>query len=370
MAVSIHLEGLTRRFDRGPAALDDVSLEIRAGEFLALLGPSGCGKTTLLRLIAGFETPSAGRLRFDDRLIAGPGCFVQPEARNVAIVFQSYALWPHMTVGENVGYPLRVKGVRGASQARKVAEALAAVDLSGFEARRPADLSGGQRQRVALARCLAMEPGIVLLDEPLANLDVHLRASMEETFRAFHKRTGATLVYVTHDQGEAMALADRIAVMERGRILQASAPATLYAEPASEAVARFVGHGAIADAEILLAPGDGHARVRLFGTQADIRCAAGARPLAGRMGRVCLRAEDLEIDGPEGFAARVLSSTFKGSHVRLVVEPLAAPGTRLALNAPHRRSEGETVRVALRDGWLLPDGAAVAAAPACEPVPA
>ncbi len=158
MARSIHLRGVTRRFPNGPAALDDVSLDIQAGEFLALLGPSGCGKTTLLRLIAGFEAPTDGTLAFDERLVAGPGCFVQPEARQVAIVFQSYALWPHMSVGENVGYPLRVKGLRGTERARKVAEALAAVDLSGFEGRRPADLSGGQRQRVALARCLAMEP--------------------------------------------------------------------------------------------------------------------------------------------------------------------------------------------------------------------
>ncbi|ALN71416.1 ABC transporter ATP-binding protein [Aureimonas sp. AU20] len=355
MAVSIHLRKLTRRFDRGPAALDEVSLDIRPGEFLALLGPSGCGKTTLLRLIAGFEAPSAGSLAFGDRIVASESAFVQPEARNVAIVFQSYALWPHMSVGENVGYPLRVKGVRGSAQAQKVAEALAAVDLSGFENRRPADLSGGQRQRVALARCLAMEPGIVLLDEPLANLDVHLRASMEETFRAFHRRTGATLVYVTHDQAEAMALADRIAVMERGRILQLSTPETLYAEPASEAVARFVGHGHVADADLLLSPGDGRARVRLFGVEADIRCPAGLRLPSGRRGRVCLRAEDLEIDRADGFAARVLSSTFKGSHSRLVVEPLAAPGTRLSLHAPSGRAEGESVRIGIRDGWLLPD---------------
>lgn len=369
MAVSIHLRGLTRRFDRGAPALDDVSLDIRAGEFLALLGPSGCGKTTLLRLIAGFETPSEGSLAFGDRIVAGPGCFVQPESRQVAIVFQSYALWPHMSVGENVGYPLRVKGIRGAERTRKVAEALAAVDLSGFEARRPADLSGGQRQRVALARCLAMEPGIVLLDEPLANLDVHLRASMEDTFRRFHKRTGATMVYVTHDQSEAMALADRIAVMSQGRILQASAPAELYAEPASEAVARFVGHGHVVDAEILLASGDGHCRVRVFGAEAGIRCEPTRRPPAGAQGRVCLRAEDLEIDRADGFAARVLSSTFKGSHVRLTVEPVAAPGTRLALNAPTPRAEGDLVRVAIRTGWLLPDGRH-APAPVREAMPA
>ncbi|WP_062230302.1 ABC transporter ATP-binding protein [Aureimonas sp. N4] len=366
MARSIHLRGVTRRFPNGPAALDDVSLDIQAGEFLALLGPSGCGKTTLLRLIAGFEAPTDGTLAFDERLVAGPGCFVQPEARQVAIVFQSYALWPHMSVGENVGYPLRVKGLRGAERARKVAEALAAVDLSGFEGRRPADLSGGQRQRVALARCLAMEPGIVLLDEPLANLDMHLRASMEETFRAFHRRTGATMVYVTHDQAEAMAMADRVAVMERGRILQVSAPATLYREPATEAVARFIGHGHVVEANILLSPGQGHARARLLGVEADLRCRPGLRLPAGARGRVCLRAEDLEADAPGGFPARVLSSTFKGAHSRLVVEPLTAPGLRLAVHADAPYAEGESLRVGLKGGWLLPEGGEAATLPVRE----
>ncbi|TFF17723.1 ABC transporter ATP-binding protein [Jiella endophytica] len=351
---AISIAGATKRFD-GTAAVDDVSLEIAEGEFVALLGPSGCGKTTLLRLIAGFETLSAGAIRFGEQLVAGEGMHVPPEKRNVAIVFQSYALWPHMTVAENVGYALRVRGLGKAEMARKVGEALAAVELSGFEARRPAELSGGQRQRVALARCLAMDPDVILLDEPLANLDVHLRAAMEETFRAFHARTGATMVYVTHDQAEAMAMADRIAVMEKGRILQVADPATLYAEPAGEGVARFVGNGHVVDCMALGRAGDGRSRVSLHGSEALVRAAGGA-PSSGAA-RLALKPEGLAL-GDGGFAAKVRKAVFKGAHTLYEIEPDMAPGVLLPVTSAERIAIGDIVRVVVRDGWVLPSAAA------------
>ncbi|WAP69693.1 ABC transporter ATP-binding protein [Jiella pelagia] len=347
---AITIAGALKRFGSG-LAVNDVSLDIAEGEFVALLGPSGCGKTTLLRLIAGFETLSGGAIRFGGRLVAGEGTHVSPERRNVAIVFQSYALWPHMTVAENVGYALRVRGLGKAERRIKIGEALDAVELSGFEARRPADLSGGQRQRVALARCLAMDPDVILLDEPLANLDVHLRASMEDTFRAFHQRTGATMVYVTHDQAEAMAMADRIAVMEKGRILQVASPQTLYDRPASEGVARFVGNGRVVDCQVLGPAGEGQSRVRLFGDEAIMRAGEGA-PLVGPA-RLALKPESLAI-GETGFVARVRKAVFKGSHTLYEVEPDAAPGLLLPVPSSERLAIGEIVRVTVRGGWLLP----------------
>lgn len=352
MASPIHLQAVSKFFS-GQAVVNAVSLDIAAGEFVALLGPSGCGKTTLLRMIAGFETLSSGQLQFGDQLVADRSFHLVPEKRNVAIVFQSYALWPHMTVGENVGYPLRGRSIAGAERASRVATALAEVDLTGFEARRPADLSGGQRQRVALARCFAMEPSIVLLDEPLANLDIHLRASMEETFRRFHARTGATMVYVTHDQSEAMAMADRIAVMDKGRILEVASPADLYTSPRTEAVARFVGHGRIVDCSIMERVDDTTARVAVFGVQTLVRH-SGLPSVLPATGRLCLRAENLAAVESGGFEAHVVSSTFKGAHSLLVVEPKAAPGLALSLHASMPATPGAIMRVAVSNGWLLP----------------
>lgn len=218
----IKVERLTKRFNE-TAALDAVSLDFAAGSFTALLGPSGCGKTTMLRLIAGFEAPSQGRVLFGDELMADPQRQVPPEARGVGVVFQSYALWPHMDVAENVAYPLKARHVKRGEIAGRVGAVLDIVGLNGFESRRIEELSGGQRQRVALARCLVADAKIILFDEPLANLDMHLRSSMVDAFRDIHRRTGATIVYVTHDQAEALALADRVAIMSRGKVLQAAA---------------------------------------------------------------------------------------------------------------------------------------------------
>ncbi len=244
------LNHVSKDFGTGQAAVRDVSLKVREGGFLALLGASGCGKTTLLRMIAGFEEPTEGSIILGERTLADGSGSLRPEKRNMAMVFQSYALSPHMTVAQNVGYPLKVRGVTGAAFDVRVREALSVVRLEDFASRRPAELSGGQRQRVALARCLVSSPDVVLLDEPLANLDRHLKAAMLETFREFHARSGATMIYVTHDQSEAMALATDVAVMSEGRLLQVAPPEEIYARPEGRVVGGLIGEGAILDLAI------------------------------------------------------------------------------------------------------------------------
>lgn len=240
----LRLEQLRKTFG-DQTVVQDVNLTIPQGAFTALLGPSGCGKTTTLRILAGLEQLSDGRLLLGERLLADKSLHTPPEQRDMGMVFQSYALWPHMTVAENVGYPLKLRKVNGAARQKRVMEALEVVELRAYAGRSPQELSGGQRQRVALARCLVAEPQVVLLDEPLANLDRHLRATMEQTFREFHRRTGATFVYVTHDQAEAMALASHIAVMNQGKLMQWGAPQDLYQHPQNGWVARFIGKGSV-----------------------------------------------------------------------------------------------------------------------------
>ena len=225
--------------------VDALSLTIEPGQFVALLGPSGCGKSTILRMLAGFETVSAGDIQHGDQCLSSTKFHLPTEERNFGMVFQSYALWPHMTVMENVGYPLKIQKVDRQNYQRRVQDALDIVQLNDFKDRLPSQLSGGQRQRVALARSLVTEPDVILFDEPLANLDRHLRESMEITFREFHRRTGATMVYVTHDQAEAMALADQIAVLKDGQLMQWSTPEDLYTRPNNEWVANFIGQGSI-----------------------------------------------------------------------------------------------------------------------------
>lgn len=225
--------------------VQDLHLEIPTGAFAAFLGPSGCGKTTTLRMLAGLESVSSGRLFLGGRLLADQTLHTPPEDRNMSMVFQSYALWPHMTVAENVGYPLKIQRTKQDALQKKVKDALEIVGLEDYASRSPQVLSGGQRQRVALARCLVSNPQVVLLDEPLANLDRHLRATMEETFREFHRQTGATFIYVTHDQAEAMSLATHIAVMDQGKLMQWGSPSELYQQPSNAWVAAFIGQGSI-----------------------------------------------------------------------------------------------------------------------------
>ena len=237
------LEGVTRRFG-ATLALDALSLEIREGEFFALLGGSGSGKSTLLRVIAGFEVPDGGRVVLRSRDITR----LPPPAREVAMMFQSYALFPHMNVADNIGYGLRRAGERNPGP--RIAELMALLGLGGLEARRPHQLSGGQQQRVALARALARRPPLVLLDEPLAALDAGLREQTGLELRALQRRLGTSFVMVTHDQAEALALADRVAVLDQGRIAQVAPPRVLYDQPATRAVARFLGAANILEAGV------------------------------------------------------------------------------------------------------------------------
>ena len=226
----------------GPVvALDDVSLDIAPGEFVSLLGPSGSGKTTLLGILGGFVQPSSGAVWVGERDIT----FAPPHKRDIGIVFQNYALFPHMSVGENVAFPLRARRQPKATWAKKVADALAMVELSGYENRGIGQLSGGQRQRVALARAMVFEPQLILMDEPLSALDKQLRETMQIELRRLHRKLGATIVYVTHDQREALTMSDRVAVLKNGRLVQIDTPERLYDRPCDAFVASFIGEATL-----------------------------------------------------------------------------------------------------------------------------
>ncbi|MDA0747044.1 MAG: ABC transporter ATP-binding protein [bacterium] len=242
--VGVKLENVVKRFDN-VVAVDRVSLEIEKGEFFFLLGPSGCGKTTLLRLLAGFYYPESGRILFDDRDVTE----VPPNERNTGMVFQNYALWPHMTVWKNVEYGLAIRKIPMEDRNRRVRQALEMVQMEGYAQRSPNQLSGGQQQRVALARALVVEPDVVLLDEPLSNLDARLRLEMREHIQTLHREIGITMIYVTHDQKEALAMASRMAVMRSGQVMQVGDPRALYTRPDNRFVADFIG-------EINLLPGE------------------------------------------------------------------------------------------------------------------
>jgi iron(III) transport system ATP-binding protein len=347
----IRVEGLTKRFNE-TAALNAVSLDFAAGSFTALLGPSGCGKTTMLRLIAGFEAPSEGRVLFGDELMADPQRQVAPEARGVGVVFQSYALWPHMDVGENVAYPLKARHVKRGEIAGRVGAVLDIVGLNGFESRRIEELSGGQRQRVALARCLVADAKVILFDEPLANLDMHLRSSMVDAFRDIHRRTGATIVYVTHDQAEALALADRVAIMSQGMVLQAAAPQEVYRAPANATVAGFVGRGSIVSG-FVVDQAVGTATVNVAGHRFPVRTAGSP---AGAV-KVLLRPEALRI-APEGMPATVLDSIYRGPvhEARLALPmPLGqGQGQELLIDSTEAVTAGQRVHVSVSDAWIIP----------------
>ena len=232
----LHLAGLEKRYGT-TVAVAGIDLEVREGEFMTLLGPSGCGKTTTLGLIAGFFPPTAGEIYLKGRAVAG----LPPFRRDIGVVFQDYALFPHMTAGENVAFGLKMRNIATSECDRRVREALDLVQLGGLAERRPLELSGGQRQRVALARALVIRPAVLLLDEPLSNLDLKLREEMRVEIAGLQRRLGITTVFVTHDQGEALVMSDRVAVMNAGRIEQIGAPADIYERPASRFVAEFIG---------------------------------------------------------------------------------------------------------------------------------
>ncbi len=314
----ITIRGLSKRFGAGEAdvaAVADVDLDIKDNSFVTLLGPSGCGKTTTLRLIAGYIVPDRGTIEVDGRLLSSPQGIVPPEARGMGMVFQNYAIWPHKTVFQNVVFGLKLRKVPAAEAKRRVEAALALVNLSGLEARYPNELSGGQQQRVALARSLVVEPSILLLDEPLSNLDAKLRERMRVELKELQRRTGITFVYVTHDQAEALALSDQVAVMSAGRLQQFGTPFTVYAHPANRLVADFMGL-------VNLVPGrvsevaNGGGKIELAGDLAlDVAKLNGfAR---GDAIDIAIRPENIRLTSPAGAAggkvAKITSHVFLGN---------------------------------------------------------
>jgi putative spermidine/putrescine transport system ATP-binding protein len=302
-------------------AVDGVDIEVREGEFFTMLGPSGSGKTTCLRMIAGFERPDEGRIELGGTDVTG----LPPNERDVNTVFQDYALFPHMSVGRNVEYGLRVKRVPAGERRRRITEALALVRLEGFEARRPGQLSGGQRQRVALARALVNRPRVLLLDEPLGALDLKLRQQLQVELKRIQEEVGITFIYVTHDQDEALTMSDRIAVMDHGRILQVGAPNEVYDEPSSQFVAGFVGVSNLLELEVE-AVENGIARLRL-GSRDDVTTDAGADLRPGQLATVTIRPERIAIAdsqtgaSPEDCVASgtIRDSLYAGPITRFVV---------------------------------------------------
>ncbi|HEY0334412.1 MAG TPA: sulfate/molybdate ABC transporter ATP-binding protein [Stenotrophomonas sp.] len=343
--MGIRIQGLRKQFDQGFVALDGINLDIRQGELLALLGPSGSGKTTLLRIIAGLEGADEGRVLFGNEDATG----MSVQSRRVGFVFQHYALFRHMTVFENVAFGLRVrKGAERWSQARiadRVRELLSLVQLQELERRYPTQLSGGQRQRVALARALAIEPRVLLLDEPFGALDAQVRRDLRRWLRELHDRTGLTTVFVTHDQEEALELADRVAILNQGRIEQLDSPATVYDHPASPFVYGFVG-------EVNRLPGQA--------TGAQVQVAGRSLPLQSpAQGQVALyvRPEDL-VPESEGWPATVVATQRSGARLRLRAR-LEQGDREVELEVPAAEAayqSGQRLHLAARRYAVFPEG--------------
>jgi spermidine/putrescine transport system ATP-binding protein len=322
-ATDVRLVGLTKHFD-DVVAVDDISLDIDRGRFFALLGPSGCGKTTTLRMIGGFEEPSAGRIELGERDVSG----LPPYKRDVNTVFQSYALFPHLSIYENVAFGLRRRAVKGDDLKRRVHEALELVGLAGLEGRKPRQLSGGQQQRIALARALVNRPRVLLLDEPLGALDLKLRKQMQLELKRIQHEVGLTFIHVTHDQEEAMTMADQIVVMNNGHIEQAGSPSELYEQPASAFVAGFLGVSNLLPAQIA-APD----RVTLSdGTTVVVP----AERLSGRTGRISIGIRPEKIRPGAGEAnelqAAIVENAYIGVSTQYIVETAAGSVTLYVQN--------------------------------------
>ncbi len=351
--VGIKLVNLTKVFGK-VVAVDHINLEIKDKEFMTLLGPSGCGKTTTLRMIAGLEIPSDGEIYLGDRIVSSPTkkIFVPPEKRNIGMVFQNYAVWPHMTVFDNVAYPLKIKKVPREEIEERVKRVLELVKLSGMEKRYPHQLSGGQQQRVALARALVMEPAVLLLDEPLSNLDAKLREEMRFEIRALQKRLGITVVYVTHDQAEAMAMSDRIAVMNKGKIHQVGTPYEVYKHPSDSFVANFIGLANFIEYDSLEKTENGYL-VTLFGGRITLRVA----PPVKEEGKTILVIRPTDIDlfkeeKPNTAPGKIIRSTFLGDIVDYLID-IDGQKIRVQDKARTIYNEGETVYIMIHHGVLV-----------------
>jgi ABC-type Fe3+/spermidine/putrescine transport system ATPase subunit len=353
----LQLEAVTHRY--GPVdVLHGVTLSVEQGQFVSLLGPSGCGKTTLLRIVAGFLRPTAGRVLLGGRDVSA----VPPHRRPVNTVFQRPTLFPHLDVGENVAFGLRLERRTEDEIERRVREALALVQLPGYERRRSHELSGGQMQRVALARVLIKRPEVLLLDEPLSALDLAIRLEMEAELRRVHRETGATFVYVTHDQREAMALSDRIVVLNRGRIEQAGPPEEIYRTPASPFAARFVGNANVVPVDVVESA-NGRASVGIGPYRLLLACGGPAEPGPAWL---VLRPETLRVDAPAGgdmLRGRVCDLAFRGAGYayRVAVEGIAEP-----LNVEMAAAAGAAFPVGAEVGlsWDIQSGSLLTRNPA------
>ena len=341
----ITVEGLTKRF--GPlAVVNRVGFSIEEGELFTLLGPSGCGKTTLLRLIAGFYAPDEGEVQFDGRVVND----LPPHERGIGMVFQNYALWPHMTVYENAAYGLKLRKVAPAAIAERIRAVLEKVKLSGLEHRYPGQLSGGQQQRVALARALVLNPKILLLDEPLSNLDAKIRIQVRAEIRKLQKEIGITTVYVTHDQEEALTLSDRIAVFNKGKILQIGPPKELYERPANRFVADFIGINNMMDGTVRLIDAAAN-RMRVATALGELSTMFDERLKTGDPCIVCVRPENATIDGETAaqsnlVTGRVSFAAYMGHTLRYDIDA----------------GRGITLKSDIRDPWhheALPMGSQV-----------
>ncbi len=348
------LAGVTRRF--GPVvAVEDCSLTLTPGEFVSLLGPSGCGKTTTLRMIAGFLPPSAGTIEMDGRVISSPTATLPPEKRGMSMIFQSYAIWPNMTVAENVAFGLEVRRAGRDEVRTRVTRILDVVRLGDLAGRYPAELSGGQQQRVALARAIVVQPSVLLLDEPLSNLDANLREEMRYEIRRLHDEFRVTTVYVTHDQAEAMVTSDRIAVMNAGHIEQVDAPRALYARPRTRFVAGFIGRTNFLDAEVraddVVFDGFTLPRRRLSGGgELKGRLTFSLRPQSLQLRRAAPTSGDAAV-----IAGRIVRRAYLGEYWDYVVRARASALELRVTARPHEVFEVD------EDVWLELDPAQLAA---------
>ncbi len=354
--MQIRITDLTKRF--GPLeAVSRVSLQILDGELFTLLGPSGCGKSTLLRLIGGFYLPDAGEIFFDGRLVNA----IPPYQRNIGMVFQNYALWPHMTVLQNVAYGLKIKGLPAQELQARVSEGLRKVNLTGLENRYPGQLSGGQQQRVALARALVLNPDLLLLDEPLSNLDAKIRVAVRSEIRRLQKELGITTIYVTHDQEEALSLSDRIAVLNQGKVFQVGTPRELYERPATPFVADFIGVNNLIPGSVAGEAGDllrvqtalGELRaLRRPGLTPGDRCLLSVRPENTSLAPV-----GGEGPGENRIPGKIVFASYLGNTLRYDVEAAGGTFLKVDIRDPwhHERLEaGASVTVLFPAGSTLP----------------
>ena len=353
--VVLSIDSVTRRFG-GEPAVDRLSLQTEPGECIVVLGASGCGKSTLLRMVAGLDRPDGGSISLDGNIVSDARTFLPTEERGVGVVFQSYALWPHLDVAAHARFPLDAAGIRGEPSRRRVAEALEMVGLQDLASRRPAELSGGQRQRVALARCLAQSARLILMDEPLANLDPHLRGTMEHEINRVRHDSGATMLYITHDQREAMALADRIAVLDGGRLQQISTPEQLYREPSNHSVASFIGAGSFLDAR-RMAQGMNPDHTLDVAIDGHIVCVRAKACPVSECVQLLVRPEDVrvgELDASrDRLTARVVSDVYRGDHHEIGLQ--LASGQALLSKSRRGWQPGLEVGVDITDAWLVPE---------------